>query len=341
MLTAVSCLVFCRPLAAGPDTNVCFLLVQQAASRGQQEQYRERQILDRQTDEWVEMPPEAAPPAPADELDQARSELAQNRPRQARKLLEKWIKANPDHERYYEAVFLLGEALFESGRYYQAYERYEQVVENTAGELFHAALRREMDVARAFLAGKKRIVWKILRLPAYDEALTILDRIWERVPGTRLAEEALRIKADYHYNKGEMDLAQDDYALLAREYPAGRFVQLSMLRSAQAAEAAFPGVKFDDRPLVEAQERYQQLAAAYPAYAERENVPQRLVGLREKRADKDLEVARWYERVRQKAAAEFYYRQILKQYPGTLAEAEARQRLRALGVEIVAEESSQ
>ena len=53
--------------------------------------------------------------------------------------------------------------------------------------------------------------------------------------GTRI-----RTKADHFFDRGEMDLAQDEYVNLTREYPAGRFVRLAMLRSAEAAGAAFP-----------------------------------------------------------------------------------------------------
>ncbi len=319
---------------AGPGTNLAFwLLAGQRAA--QEQQYRERQVLNPESDEWTAKP--AEPQGPEGELDQARSLLAQGQPRKARGLLTKWTKAHPEDERYYEGVFLLGESLFEMGLFYQAYEQYELVVENTGGDLFHATLERERDVALAFLSGKKRLVWKILWLPAYDEALDILGRIWERVPGTRLAEEALRTKADYYFNKGDMDLAQDEYANLAREYPSGRYVQMAMLRSAEAAEAAFPGIRFDDTPLLQADTRYRQLEGTFPAFAERSNVEQRLEGIRQQRAEKDLYVARWYERTRQPGAAEFYFRAILKDWPDTLAAAEARQRLRAMGIELEAE----
>ncbi|MGD8454307.1 MAG: outer membrane protein assembly factor BamD [Phycisphaerae bacterium] len=323
------------PAGGGPLTNVTFALLD-GLRAAQEQQYGEREVLDPQTDEWVA---EAATPegAPSDELSRARALLATGEIRKARKLLDKWIEQNPDHERYYEGVFLYGEAQFEFKDYYKAYEQYEVVVENTAGELFRQALMREKDVALAFLSGQKRIVWRIFRLPARDEAIEILDRIWERVPGTRLGEDALRTKADYFYSRGEMDIAQDEYAHLAREYPAGRFVQYAMLRSAESAEAAFPGIKFDARPLLEAEERYRQVQHSFPAYAERENVPQRLEGIRQLRAEKDLDIARWYERVRQPGAAEFYYRAILKDWPDTLAAADARQRLRALGVDVETE----
>ena len=101
-----------------------------------------------------------------------------------------------------------------------------------------------------------------------------------------------------------------------------------------AAEAAFPGIKFDDKPLVEADERYRQLLATFPGFAEHENVPQRVDGIHQERAEKDLDIAHWYERTRQPGAAEFYYRQILKEYSDTLAAADARTRLRALGAAV-------
>lgn len=323
---------------AGLATNAGLVLLDR--STAQEQQYRERQVLDPESNEWVGAPPEAEI-APAGDLAQARALLAHGEAKKARKLLDKWAENHPDDERYFEGVFLLGEAWFECRDYYRAYEQYEVVVENTAGELFRSALRREKDVALAFLSGEKRIVWKFLRLPAHEEAIDILDRIWERVPGTRLGEDALLIKANHFFQRGEMDVAQDEYANLAREYPAGRFVQLAMLRSAEAAEAAFPGIRFDDRPLLEAQERYRQVQSSFPAYAAREDVSLRLEGIRELRAAKDLDIGRWYERTRQPGAAEFYYRQLLADWPDTLAAAEARQCLRALGIELEAEETEQ
>lgn len=303
--------------------------------RLQEQRYRQRQVLDPQTDEWVdEAPPPTVLEDLGDELGQARTYLAEGHASKARRLLTRWLKAGGDEERHYEAVYLLGETHFEARDFWQAVKQYTTVAENTSGELFHLANQRSVDVARAFLAGQKRIVWRILRLPAYDEGVEILDRVWERMPGSRLGELALKLKADFYFVRGDVDLAQDEYANLAQQYPSGRYVQFAMLRTAEAAEAAFPGIRFDDLPLVEADERYRQVLATFPGYAEREGVTQRLEGIRQQRAEKDYDIARWYERTRQPAAAEFYYRRILDDWPGTLAAAEAQSRLRALGVRL-------
>lgn len=320
------------PARGAAVVNVGFSVVQLVLAL-QEQQYREREVLNPLTDQWEVKPPEA-PTTPVGELQEARSLLARGQAGKARKIMEKWVKANKDNERYYEGLFLLGDACVETKDYYRAYEHYEQVVENTAGELFRSALAKEKDIALEFLAGKKRIVWRIFRFPAYDEAIQILDRIYQRVPGTRLGEQALLIKANYYYQRGDMDLAQEEYARLAREYPAGRFVQYAMLRSAESAEAAFPGIKFDATPLVESQERYRQLRATFPAYADRADVPQRLNGITELRAEKDLDIARWYQRTKRPSAAEYYYRLVVKDWPDTLAAAEARNRLREMGIQL-------
>lgn len=297
----------------------------------QEEQYRERDVLDPERDEWVAEPraPEAGPEDP---LDRARALLAAGQAKRARKLLEAWVEAHRDDQRYHEGALLLGDAWFELRDFWRAVERYQGVADEASGEVFERANERCVEVARAFLSGEKRIVWRIFRLPAYDEGVELLDRVWERMPGTRLGELALKLKADFFYERGEFDLAQDEYANLVQQYPSGRYVQIAMLRSAAAAEAAFPGIRFSDGPLLEATERYRRLLGTFPAYAEQQGVRLRLDGIREQRAEKDLAIGRWYERTRQSGAAAFYYQAVLADWPDTLAAAEARTRLRALGV---------
>lgn len=299
----------------------------------QEEPPRERQRLDPASGQWTPAAPEH-PGTPDAEMRRARQRLIDGEPRKAEGVLKKWRKDNPAHERYYEAVFLQGESEFDARDYFAAYELYEEVVVNTSGELYRRALQREMDVARAFLSGQPRILWKTVRVPAQDDGIEILDRIWERVPGTRLGEEALLLKANYFFDSGQADLAQDEYALLAKEYPKGRYRQMAMLRSAEAAERAFPGVRFDDRPLLNADTRYRQVEDSYPAYAERERVPARRAAIRDQRASKDLEVGDWYQRTGNTGAASYYYRAVLKDWPDTFAAAEARTRLLSLGYDV-------
>lgn len=313
------------------------------ANDTQEERYRERQVLDPADPKWVDQaPPETV--QPDDALGQARALLAAGEPGEARDLLEDWLEEMPNDGRYYEALYLLGETYFESENYWKAAERFQTVAENAAGDLFHRANERCVDVARAFLSGEPRILWVIFRLPAYDDGIEILDRVWQREPGSRLGELALKLKGDYYFATGDMELAQDEYAHLVQQYPSGRYVQLAMLRTAEAAQATFAGIKFSAGPLIEATERYRQFQETFPLYAEQENVAQRRDGIRELRAAKDLDIAQWYARTGRPDAAQFYFRQIVEDWPDTLSATEAKNQLRAMGVEDTpkppAEESS-
>ncbi len=297
----------------------------------QQQGYAEQEVLEPGTTNWRSAATSQPVAGTSGPLDEARALLARGEPKKAEKRIRQWLEAHgEDDPRYYEARWLLGEALFMRKHFWQAYEQYERVVENTSGDLFYKALAREVDVARAFLSGEKRIVWKFLRLPAYDDGITILDRVWERAPGTPLGELALKLKADYYFTTGQMDLAQDEYANLAREYPNGRYTQLALLRAAVAAEAAFPGILFDDRPLIEARERYMQFRRLDPAFAKQQQVDERLRAIDEREAEKHLRIAQWYERTERPEAAAYYYRWVIEHYPDALVADQARQALNRL-----------
>ncbi len=119
----------------------CLLGLSAAGVRAQEERFRERQVLDPQTGEWVD---QARPSEqrPADEIDEARALLVKKKPDEARKLLAQWLKQHPDHERYFEGEYLLGESYFLSHDFWKAVEHYQKAAENSSGELFQLANAR-------------------------------------------------------------------------------------------------------------------------------------------------------------------------------------------------------
>ena len=297
-----------------------------------EDRYPERLVYDPHTHEWiVEEPPE---PGTADgDLAIARNLLARGEHKKAAKRLKQWVAdyayESPCHP---EAVFLRGRVEFERKNYIPAHRHYLEVLNDWPGtEWADRALRGEFVIAEVFLAGHKR---KFLGLPfvhAYDEALDILDDIIVNHPNTVLAEQALKTKADYYFRTGEFELAEDAYAHLARDYPAGQYVREAMLQSARAALASFPGVQFDDAPLVEAEERFVQFHRTFPRHAGEEDVDLTLENIRAKRAEKEFSIAEYYRRARQPQAASFYYRSVQQGWPDTTWAALAQDRLADLG----------
>ncbi len=293
-----------------------------------QETFRGGEILDPATNTWrpVIQDPTTAP------LETAAKHLAAGEHNAARRILADWLDNHPDHPAFYEAVLLYGDAFFQAERFWKASEQYEIVAANTVGETFDNALRRQMDVARAFLEGKRRIVLGFIPITAYDEGVELLDRIYERVPGSRLGEQALKLKADYFFNAAQYESALAEYAFLAQEFPNSRYTRTALLRAATSAQAMFPGVRHDDQALIEAAERYNQLQEAFPEFAAEMNVAARLDEIRAQQAEKDFAVADYYLRAGYRPAGVYYLQQVRQDWPGTRAAQQAAERLTDLGV---------
>ncbi len=302
---------------------------------------RSQLTYDPKTQEWIESAP-ADPGSEAGDLEIARRLMAERKYPAARKAFKKWLKDYPDSQRRPEALFYAADTEVyaandhKANDLWQAHEWYQEIMNGWAGtEWADRSLRRELIVAEIFLFknGKRKVFKGLLRVSARDEALQILDQIIDqRAPNTPLAEQALMMQANYHFQRGEFEEAERVYARIIRDYPRGRGARLASQRSADAALASFAGVEFDDAPLLEADERYKQFAEKYPAAAEEAGVPATLLRIRDSRAEKEFSIASYYQRAKRPSAAAFYYRSVIANWPDTIWADKSRSQLESLHV---------
>lgn len=295
-------------------------------SRAQELQY------DPQTGQWLEVHP---PPAgtPQGDLAAAHKLLADNHISKASKAFRKWLKNyGDDHPLASEANLGLAEAKIAKRDYYKAHMILEPLVADVGGdEITQRALNLEFTVAEAFLAGQKRKWLGIRMLSGEETALKILDGIAANDAQSDRAERALKTKADYFFRRGEFDLAEDEYGRLIEQFPRSRWLLPASLRRAQATLAQFPGTKFDDAALIEAEERFLRFRDAFPKGAVQHDVDLTLEDIRNRRGRKELEIGDYYMKVRRPGAAAFYYRSVVENWPGTTAASEAQAALAAMG----------
>ena len=295
--------------------------------------HAERLTYDPKTDQWVR----TAEPIPGTEdgdLDIARQEFARADYKAALKQVKQWIKTyGRSSARYPEALFLQASAQLELGDYRAARDTYEVLLNDFPGSPYaEPSLSGVFRIGEQYLAGKRRKAWKgLLRVRDREAGVKIMDDLVTTYPDTPLAEAAQRTKADYYYARGEFESAEEEYATFARQYPRSRWHPLALLQSARSALASFPGVKFDDAALVEAQERFGQFQKLYPGQAGDLEVPVILEQIAVRRADKTFEIARFYEKTGHPGAARYYYRATVKRWPDTPAAAQASGQLASLG----------
>lgn len=295
----------------------------------QMPKYPERRVYNPATGTWS-VAPSPIPGTEQGDLQLAMIDLAENRAKQAKDRLKKWLKKYPNSELRPDAMVALGDAELALDNRMQAYKQYEKALDQYPGlEGEERILRHEFAIGVAFLSGVKQKIW-IFRAPAYEEGLDILEKVVSRAPGAVLAEDAIKAKADYYYGNGEFALAETEYARLAQEFPRGRYPRLALLMSAQSAFARFPGLAYDDSALHEARERFISFRERYPEFAEQENINVFIRRIDESLAAKHLMVGKWYGRQKHPESAAIYFREVVQRWPDSVAAAEARTRLSVL-----------
>jgi hypothetical protein len=315
-----------------------------APARADDDKPKARQMeFDPVTGEWVESPPPVEGTALGD-YKLAAHELAQDEPEKAYRRIKKWHKTYGEGDLLYpDALLLRARCRIALEDYYKAHEDLvilmDQFPNTDAGA---QAVLYEFMVAEEFLvAGKRRKVVGIPLLSGEDTGLESLDRISTEFPQSPMAEQAVKTKADFFYEKSDFSLAELEYARLTQQFPRGKYRRYGTRRSADSALARFTGVEFDDAPLIEAEERYRTYLLEYPGVAEQEGIGLRMDQISAQRAEKEYLIARFYEKTKHPKSAVFYYQSVVRNWPESIAAGRARERLAELATAVEPESASQ
>ena len=270
-------------------------------------------------DAWQKESPE--PGTESAQVLSARRALALGEPERARALASAFIDRFPTSPFRAEMLLVRGDALVEMGDEYEALFDYEAITREHAGStVFVTALEREYDIAVAYAHGLRRKLYGTIRvLDASDDAQELLIRIQERLPGSRLAEDAGDQLADFYFRRAEMRLAADAYDLFLQNYPRSDRVEKARARLIESYLASYRGPRYDDAGLRDARRRLEALRAVQPSTAQRLGADALLVRIRESEARKLLVTAEWYLSIDDPISCEQYLRRIVTRYPDTVA----------------------
>ncbi len=286
------------------------------------------------------------PPA----LQQAESLIQQQRYDEAIEQLEDIVdtdaEAPSDIQRY--GLFLLGEAHYWQGKLTAARTYYEKLLDKYPGtdEALTAATRlyqigtRWLDAATSSANGTKSWLqqiafWRDRDAPLIDadgHAIKVLEYIQEHDPGNPLADDAILAVANYQFRQGNFQQAVFYYDLLIQGYPKSEHLAHAYLRAAEARLALYDGAEYNAKPLEEARRLLQTAATQFPELADqRPRIYEMLQRIEERQAERDFQVARFYERIGRPDAARVYYQLVIRDHPKTSWAERARERLEEIG----------
>jgi outer membrane protein assembly factor BamD len=277
------------------------------------------------------------PDTPAGQVAEMISELNSGRPKHIPKQARRWIKANKTNPLAPEVLLLRGDAYNAMGAKYTALFAYEDLLDNyPTSPLYGPCLRREYNIACAFLRGYKRKFLGMRILPVSGDALELLRRIQDRQRGSPLAELAGIRVADYYYHDSRFHRAFQSYQDFLRRYPYSQFVIKATIMEVQCLLATFRGVKFDLTPLRNADAQLETLTQEYPHFAQMLQVKALEERIYQIEGHKELEIARFYIRFSKPTAARYYYNRVINDWPDTQwAKTAKKELVEHFGVEAV------
>ncbi len=266
-----------------------------------------------------------APEAGSDEavIAEAESLLARDKPRDARRILDKWILENQASDSPWlpRAYRLRGDALVRTGNEYSALYDYEYIARNHYdSEEFVPAIQREVVIAERYLRGLRR---KFLGVRFFDaswdgEMIMLLTQL--RLPGSSEAERAMLEVASYYSRTNDLSAAAEAYAVFLQRYRNSRYRADAMRGLVYSNLQRFTGTRYDGSGLVEAKVLIEEFQDRYPAEAEAAGLTDSLVSdIEESQAAQKLEAARWYLRRGDEVSARLELRRLVAKHAQTAA----------------------
>jgi len=275
-------------------------------------------------DQWKEAT-DIDPESESGQLLLARRALIEGNPRRARDLATAFIERHPNSMLQANAYLIRGDAYLEIGDEYEALFDYEAIARKfPSSSVFVTALEREFEIAKAYANGMDRKLFGTFRIvPTGDEAQELLIRIQERLPGSRLAEQAGMELADYYFRQRDLRMAAEAYDLFVENYPRSKDVNKARLRLIYSYLADYRGPRYDASGLEEARLRLEDLRVREPGMAQRIGAEPLLVRIYESDARKLLVTAEYYLSIYDPISAEQTIRRLVKRYPDSIASLEA------------------
>lgn len=281
------------------------------------------QVLD-DNDQWV-APQGVSPASPEGRLQVVRETLARGEYERAQKLADAWMEAFPGNGLKARCLLARGDALWKSGSEYDALFDYEEIARRyPSSDVFVLALEREYTIACAYADGLKRRFFGTVRIvDATDDAVEILIRVQERLPGSQLAEQAGMRLADHYFETRQLDMAAEAYDLFVQNYPRSPRIDKARLRLIYSYCASFRGPDHSAKGLVEAQLRLRELEVRDPMLANKIGAEALLVRIDESEARKLLAEGQWYLDKGDLIGAERFIRRLVTRFPRSVSTLDA------------------
>jgi TolA-binding protein len=264
---------------------------------------------------------------------------------EAAKLYKKAVAGWPDSQLEQDAMFMQAESYFFAARYSKASNAYEALIRKyTNSSHLDKCITRQFAIARYWEQYDQYKSHWAMTPNVFDSTRPLFDMIGRAMknydniriddPTGPLADDAIMAMGNSYFVRGRYYDSDEQYELLRKEYPRSDHQFEAHVLGLQSKLRKYQGSSYDDTPLREAKLLAKQLKIQFAGKLkpdQREEIVEIEAQLNKELANREFNMAKHYDDLKEYGSAKFYYAQVLKDYPQTPLAEESRTRLAAMG----------
>ncbi len=278
---------------------------------------------------WVN-PKTMSKPTPQEQFEYAKDFYDRKLYEDAKREFKKLLKTFPKSAEAAESQYYLGLTEEAEGNLYEAYLAYQRVIDKYPfSERIQEINEREYKIGEKFMAGAKRKAMGV-EIPGDNPAIEIFTKVVDNSTYGPLAPVAqyklgLVLKSVLRYYE-----AEDAFNKVISNYPTSEWAEAAKFQIAACRAAVSRSPDYDQWATSEAKDKFEEFIREHPDAVLSRDAEKSIAQLKEKEAEANFNIGRFYEKQKADASAKIYYQDVIDHYGDSPWAAKALERMQVL-----------
>ncbi len=264
-------------------------------------------------------PKMAVKSTPKEQLDFALDFMDNKKYPQAIAEFKKLIKHYPRAKEAPEAQYYMGQVLEELNKPFDAYKAYQVVIDKYPfSERAAEIVELQYSIGNQLLEGKgKRGKWVEAVMGGDDRVIEVFRSVIKNAPYGKYAAIAQYKIGLYLKEKGMYQEARDEFEKTMNDYPTSEWAKAAKFQIAMADTHRSSDVQHEQKVTSVALDEFNEFVKSHPESELNDEAKAQIGKLKDKEAENNFVIAKFYEKQKNYKAARVYYKDIVDKYPDT------------------------
>lgn len=283
-----------------------------------------------ETNKWVN-PKYAVKDTPSEQLQFALTFYQDQKYKEAIQEFRKLISHYPRAREAADAQYHIGASWEQIGNISEAFKNYQEVVDKYPfSERSAEIVQKQYDIALELLDGNKKGGWTKTFSGADYTAVDMFKTVIKNAPYGPLAAPSRYKIGLYLLENSLYQEARDEFEKVMNDYPESEWAKAAKYQIAVCDSERSTEAPYDQKITQAAVKEFKDFVENYPDAELSHQAKDQIQELRDKEAESNFHIARFYEKNKKYESAKIYYQRIVDEFKTSRWTAQALNKIREL-----------